>query len=211
MPGYTFHHVEAQHAEVSVSVSTMIKNSFNPSVESMLELETPGQLHPKLDMRHKDLQVLRRNAAEFLGAIAPAYKKGASAATLGAALYHRTYKQLFEKLGWSCHCTDGSRAAIEEGCQNADADAAAAAEGVDNTKSAFASTKSFARYAQALKNTLGPTPSLQYAASVREMIVLNGVEKIMGGALRKPTEICEVFACLASIAAQENALGGQQQ
>ena len=177
----------------------------------MISLGSPDQLRPKLEMRHKEMQALRRHVAEYLGAIAQSYRKGATAATLGAALYKRTYKHLFHKLGWSCNCGDVAREAIEEGCQNAAADAAAAAQGVDNTKSPFASTKSFAQYAKALADTLGPTPSTMWAAGGREMMVLDGVETIVGGALQEPTEICEVFACLADIHAEEEGENGQQQ
>lgn len=186
-----------------MSVSVFSKNNFNQGMNRMVALGFPDQLRPKLEMRHKDAQAMRRHIAEYLGAIAPSYRKGATATTLGAVLYRRTYKPLFDKLGWQCNCGTVVRDAVEEGCQNAAADAEAAAAGVDNTQSPFASTKSFARYAKALADTLGLVPETMWAAGGREMMLLDGVESIVGGALQEPTKICEVFACLADIGESE--------
>jgi hypothetical protein len=109
-PGYVFHMVEAQHADVSVSVSTFSKSHFNQGYQRMIELRMPAELMPRLENSPSQVATMRRHLTEWIGeVVSRTYKPTdtagiATAVTIGSLLYTRSYKPLFERLGWPCDC-----------------------------------------------------------------------------------------------------------
>jgi hypothetical protein len=179
--------VEAQHTDVSVSVSTFSKNFFNQGSSRMIELPLPSELMPRLANTPAQAATMRSRLAEFIGEVASrAYSTdgSATAATLGSLLYTRSYKPLFDRLDWPCDCKPATLAAVQKGHHDPPE----------------TNTESFVVYTDDLLSTLGPiTPDTDWAKGGRERMILDGLESIVGGSLQDPKQICEFYACLHSL------------